>query len=111
MSGTAGPAPTPEPPYYAVIFTTRRTADDEGYAAMAELMTRLAQAQPGYLGLESAHAELGITVSYWRDLEAIAAWRDHMDHAAARSLGRERWYAAYQLRIARGDRAYGCAAA
>ena len=109
MSGAAVPARTPAPPYYAVIFTTVRTDDDEGYLAMAELMERLAQDQPGYLGLESARDGLGITVSYWRDLEAISAWRDHIDHAAARKLGRDRWYAAYQLRIARVERAYGFA--
>ncbi len=107
MSGAGRPATTPDPPYYAVIFTTLRSDDDAGYAAIAELMERLAQAQPGYLGIETARETLGITVSYWRDLEAIAAWRDHLDHAAARRLGRERWYAAYQLRIARVERAYG----
>ncbi len=104
-----GPAATPEPPYYAVIFTSRRTEGDEGYGAMTELMERLAAEQPGYLGMEAAREGLGITVSYWRDLEAIAAWKRHMDHSAAQRFGRERWYTAYTVRIAKVERAYAFA--
>jgi hypothetical protein len=60
-------APTPEPPYTAVVFTSLRTDGDRGYAAMAERMDRLAAEQPGYLGIEAARDAdgLGITVSYW----------------------------------------------
>lgn len=57
-------ANTPEPPYYAVIFTSERTDVDEGYAAMAERMLALARTQPGFLGVESARDGVGITVSY-----------------------------------------------
>lgn len=63
---------TPEPPYYAVIFSSRRTEDDQGYTEMAEKMLQLAAMQPGFLGVESAREDLGITVSYWKSLEAIA---------------------------------------
>ena len=106
------PVETPEPPYYAVIFTSLRTDGDHGYGAMTELMDGLARTQPGYLGHESAHegpkdGGVGITVSYWRDLEAIAAWKRQLDHAAGQRLGRERWYSAYSVRIARVERAYG----
>ena len=100
---------TPEPPYYAVIFSSQRTAADaDGYAAAAAEMQRLAAAQPGFLGLESARDAdgFGITVSYWRSLDDIAAWKAHADHRAAQSSGRSRWYARYTLRISRVDRAY-----
>ena len=101
-------AATPEPPYYAVIFTSLRTAaDDDGYAAMAQLMEELAAEQPGYLGIESARSELGLTISYWRDEASIAAWKANLQHAAAQRLGKERWYADYHLRVARVERAYG----
>src|SRR5690606_12446217 len=68
-------ANTPEPPYYAAIFTSRRTDTDGGYAAMAQRMGELAAQQPGYLGIESVRAAdgSGITVSYWDSLDAIAA--------------------------------------
>ncbi len=104
----ATPAKTPEPPYYAVIFTSLRTEGDGGYAETAELMQQLAKGEPGYLGFESAQeGEFEITVSYWRDVEALTAWKRHMDHAAAQRRGREHWYAAYQVRIAKVEREYG----
>ena len=100
-------ADTPEPPYYAVIFTSRLTEADQGYADMATAMSRLAARQPGYLGEESAREGLGITVSYWRDLESIAAWKAQVDHLTAQRSGRERWYAAYRVRVCRVEREYG----
>ena len=100
-------AQTPAPPYPAVIFTSL-LADDEGYAATAEEMVRLAASQPGYLGIESARGAdgLGITVSYWRDEASLAAWKGVAEHLAAQRLGRERWYRRYALRVAKVERAY-----
>ncbi|BAL26720.1 antibiotic biosynthesis monooxygenase [Azoarcus sp. KH32C] len=102
-------ATTPEPPYYAVIFSSRRTVGDEGYARMAERMAELAAQQPGYLGAESARDAdgFGITVSYWSSPEAIADWKAHAEHAVARELGRRVWYEHFELRVARVERAYG----
>ena len=101
---------TPEPPYYAVVFSSLRHtedgASDDGYAATAERMLELARQQPGFLGVESARDGLGITVSYWADEDSIAAWRDHPEHSAAREAGRDRWYDAFTARIARVERAY-----
>jgi heme-degrading monooxygenase HmoA len=104
----AGFAATPEPPYYAVIFTARRTVGDDGYAAMAQAMVDLALKQPGCLGAESVRdAEgLGITVSYFTDEEAIRAWKANAEHLVAQRLGKERWYSHYELRVARVERAY-----
>jgi heme-degrading monooxygenase HmoA len=107
-------AATPEPPYYAAIFTSLRRDGDDGYEAMAEAMAESAARQDGYLGMESVRDGLGnglgnglgITVSYWRDLEAIAAWKRAVDHLVAQKLGRERWYSAYCVRIARVERSY-----
>lgn len=96
-----------QPPYYAVIFSSRRNPTDDGYAQTAERMLELAAAQEGFLGVESARNELGITVSYWRDLEAIRAWKQQSEHLEAQAQGRERWYAAYRIRIARVEREYG----
>mgnify|MGYP000895474747 CR=1 FL=1 len=103
-----GFAPTPEPPYYAVIFSSQRTEGDHGYAAMAEEMVALALAQPGCLGAESARGPdgFGITVSYWESEAAIAAWKADARHLVAQRLGIERWYAHYELRVAKVERAY-----
>ena len=100
-------ADTPKPPYYAVIFTSERTVGDNGYQEMAELMVRLASEQHGFLGIESAREEIGITVSYWRDLLSIQNWREHIQHTFARQKGRSDWYSAYKTRIAFVERDYG----
>lgn len=100
-------ANTPEPPYYAVIFTSLQTDDLEGYAAMTERMLELAAEQPGYLGVESAREGLGITISYWRDPESIRRWKAHAEHREAQTAGRDRWYADYKTRIALVERDYG----
>src|SRR5688500_1486577 len=102
------PALTPEPPYYAVIFTSNRHPDDVGYEATADRMMELAQQQPGFLGVESARGAdgLGITVSYWTSDDAIRAWRENAEHLLAQAQGRDRWYAQFELRVARVERAY-----
>ena len=100
-------AQTPATPYYAVIFTTLRTEGDNGYAAMATKMEELAKQQPGYLGIESAREDLGITVSYWKDLESIRNWKMNVEHQLAQKLGKEKWYAQYKLRICKVERDYG----
>ena len=101
-------ANTPEPPYYAVIFTSIRSgADPELYALTADRMEALARGQPGFLGVESAREDVGITVSYWESLEAIAAWKRHTEHLLAQAHGRQGWYAAFKTRIARVERDYG----
>jgi heme-degrading monooxygenase HmoA len=98
---------TPAAPYYAVIFTSLRVEGDNGYIAMAEAMEQLAQQQPGYLGIESARNELGITVSYWASPEAIKNWKQNLDHLAAQKLGKEKWYKHYKVRVCKVETDYG----
>lgn len=74
---------------------------------MSEKMIELAGAQPGFLGVETAREEVGITVSYWADLESIKNWKQNVDHREAQRLGREKWYSSYKLRIAKVERDYG----
>jgi heme-degrading monooxygenase HmoA len=111
MSNPAGLARTPAPPYYAVIFTSRRTAGDHGYGAMAEKMVDLGSRYDGFLGIESARSAdgLGITVSYWRDEASIAAWKRDTEHQKAQRGGQHTWYADYEVRVAKVERAYGFA--
>jgi len=99
-------AKTPKPPYYAVIFTSRQSGDTTGYSDMAKKMTTLAKLQPGYLGVESAREDIGITVSYWRDLESIKQWKNQAEHLEAQAVGKSRWYSAYTTRIALVERDY-----
>lgn len=101
-------AKTPEPPYYAVIFTSVRSdVEPQQYAEMADRMVELAAQQPGFLGVESVRDDhgVGITVSYWDSEDSIRAWRDHAEHQIAQQRGRERWYDRFALRIARVESA------
>ena len=105
-----GFACTPEPPYVAVIFTSRRSpTPDDGYGAATDEMERLAAKQPGYLGIESARRDdgLGITVSYWATESEARAWKRVTEHAEAQRRGRDEWYAGYEVRVATVTRAYG----
>ena len=111
MPQDGGIARTPEPPYYAVIFTSLRTDRLDGYEEAAARMLELAAGMPGFLGAESAREGLGITVSYWTDLAAIAAWKRHAEHAAVQGKGRRLWYSRYATRIARVERDYSFDAA
>ena len=99
-------ARTPEPPYYVAIFTSARTPGDDGYGAMSDRMVELAREQPGYLGMESVRTAdgHGITLSYWESPEAIRAWKANAEHRSAQRQGRERWYGAYAIRVAKVER-------
>ncbi len=103
-------AQTPAPPYYAVIFSSLRADDDPAYHETALRMVELAREQPGFLGMESARNEVGITVSYWESEEAIRRWKQQTDHLEAQQSGRKNWYSAYSVRVCRVERAYEFAA-
>lgn len=102
-------AKLPEPPYYAVIFSAQRTPGDNSYGAMAEAMSQLAARQPGYLGAESARNAdgFGMTVSYWDSEAAILNWKHQAQHMVAQKKGQDAWYAHYEIRVAKVERAYG----
>ncbi|MDP5008777.1 MAG: antibiotic biosynthesis monooxygenase [Glaciimonas sp.] len=104
-----GFAKTPKAPYYAVIFTSLRTAGDHGYDLMSDRMAELAATMPGYLGVESIRDEkgLGITVSYWATREDIAHWRINAEHRVAQETGKRDWYEHYEVRVALVERAWG----
>lgn len=93
-------------PYYAVIFTTKRSAHLDGYAEMARAMEELAAKQDGFLGIEGAYQEIGITVSYWSSLESIRNWKQQADHLVAQKQGREQWYTYYKVRVCKVEREY-----
>ncbi|MCT8339437.1 antibiotic biosynthesis monooxygenase [Flavobacteriaceae bacterium TK19130] len=96
----------PKLPYYAVIFTSLQTKNIEGYSEMAATMEELAKQQPGYIGMDSAKSEVGITVSYWKSLEAIQHWKANLDHQVAQQKGRSEWYEWYNVKICKVEREY-----
>lgn len=93
-------------PYYAVIFTSTLTDNVQGYSEMAQKMEDLAKKQAGYIDFESAKDDIGITISYWESLEAIANWKANADHLFAQQKGIKDWYAWYKVRICLVEREY-----
>lgn len=100
-------AETPTPPYYAVIFTSTRTDTDQNYEEIADRMVLLASQQKGFLGIESAREQVGITVSYWQDLQSIKEWKANAEHIDAQQKGRCTWYENFKVRISKVERDYG----
>lgn len=98
---------TLKPPYYAVVFSTIIEDNLAGYQETAKRMEDLAKQQKGFLGIESARSEIGITVSYWETEADIITWKNNVEHTEARNKGREQWYKQYQLRICKVEREYG----
>ena len=100
-------AKTPKPPYYAVIFTSHQSSA-EGYAETSARMEELGREQPGFLGIESARGDdgVGITVSYWRDLESIRAWKAQAEHREAQRRGQREWYSHYVTRVCKVEYEY-----
>jgi len=92
--------------YYAVIFTSKQQDDDNGYQKMAKQMETLAIQQPGYIGIESAKETIGITVSYWKTLDAIKNWKENSAHLFAQEKGKTDWYSWYKVRICKVEREY-----
>ncbi|WP_044640666.1 antibiotic biosynthesis monooxygenase family protein [Risungbinella massiliensis] len=101
-------ANTPNPPYFAVIFTSNRTEGDHGYGAMSDEIEALAKEQPGFLGVESVRdsSGYGITISYWESEKAIRDWKQHTQHKIAQDKGKAEWYRNYKVRICKVERDY-----
>ena len=98
----------PKPPYYVVIFTNRKSDNQENYAETADQMVELAKQQPGFLGVDSFSNAEGkhCTISYWEDLEAIANWKAVPEHRNAQQEGYKRWYSWFDLKICKVEREY-----
>lgn len=99
-------ADTPKPPYYAVIFTSKLAENKDGYAEMSEIIEASVKEQAGYLGMESARNELGITVCYWRDMDSIRLWSENVLHKEAKKMGKSTWYQNYKVRISKVEVEY-----
>jgi heme-degrading monooxygenase HmoA len=100
-------ASTPAPPYYAVIFSSLRTENNDGYLKTSKRMVELAEQADGFLGYESVRERLGITISYWKDLDSIRKWKENAEHTLAREKGRKEWYRAFKVRVAEVKREFG----
>lgn len=92
------------------LFRSRlRPEAGEEYVRWAKRMVELASAMPGFVSVKTFAADDGerITVVEFESEAAHVAWREHPEHREAQRLGRERFYAEFQLQICTPVRRYG----
>lgn len=99
-------AKTPKPPYYAVIFTSIRTDIVTDYKEMNKAIEKAVKDAEGFLGVEDCREEIGISVSYWKDLESIRKWKNNPLHGLAKEKGKNIWFSEYKTRIAKVEMDY-----
>ncbi|MEU4466272.1 antibiotic biosynthesis monooxygenase [Streptomyces sp. NPDC024017] len=98
-----------ELPYYVAVFTTVRTQNQNDYSETNACLEDLVKDLPGYLGMDHGQTPggLGITVSYFRDADALTEWRTNAEHHSAQKRGRAEWYQCYTLHVAKVERSRG----
>jgi heme-degrading monooxygenase HmoA len=91
------------------LFRSRlRPGDHEEYERWARRMVELASQQPGFVSIKTFAADDGERVSIveFESEAAHGAWRDHPEHREAQRLGRERFYAEFQIQVCTPVRRY-----
>lgn len=92
---------------YVVIFRALTAQLDEQYLDAAKRMRELAIERYGCRAFHSVcEGEQEVSLSYWDDEQAIRAWKADAEHQLTQQYGRERWYQAYCVEIAKMDRDY-----
>lgn len=96
----------------AVIFEVWPAAGErQEYLDIAADLRPLLEEIDGFISVErfESLSEEGklLSLSFWRDAEAIAAWRKLEPHRAAQTAGRDHVFANYRLRVAHVLRDYG----
>lgn len=96
----------------AVIFEVEpKQGGREAYLDIAAELKPLVSNIDGFLGIERFESLVTpgklLSLSWWRDEEAVRAWREMPEHRAAQRTGREELFASYRLRVAHVVRDYG----
>ncbi len=96
----------------AVIFEVcphPHATDD--YLSIAARLAPMLATMDGFISIErfQSLSQPGkiLSLSFWRDEEAVQAWRNTEEHRSAQSMGRAGIFADYRLRIAAVVRDYG----
>lgn len=96
----------PTKDYYAVIFSSTKSEDLDGYKEMDEETMRLAQQETGFLGYESVNnGNVSIFISYWETMEAIDVWRKNSTHLMAKAKA-DNWYKRYLSQICKVEHSH-----
>ncbi len=96
----------------AVIFevSPARGRKDDYLAIATSLRTELEKID-GFISVERFQSLVNpqklLSLSFWRDEEAVKQWRNHSKHRESQKKGRNGIFANYRLRIAAVKRDYG----
>lgn len=92
---------------YVVIFRATVAEFGEGYTELAGTLRDRALREYGCLEFVSyMEGDQEVALSYWPDEKSILAWKAEVEHLVAQALGRERFYSAYRVQVARVERDY-----
>jgi len=95
----------------AVIFEVEpRDGHAGAYFDLAGELKPLLEGFDGFISVERFEAVLTpgrfLSLSYWRDEDAIARWRKVAEHRLAQTAGRNTHFAGYRIRVAQVLRDY-----
>jgi heme-degrading monooxygenase HmoA len=96
----------------AVIFeVVPATGQTQTYLDTAAALAPVLKTMDGFISIERFQSLTDpskiLSLSFWRDEEAVARWRNLGDHRAAQELGRHGVFQDYRLRVAEVHRDYG----
>lgn len=96
----------------AVIFEVEPAPGQQGaYMCAAAALKPLLEQVDGFISIERFESLSNpgklLSLSFWRDEEAVARWRQVEAHRATQQAGRDHIFADYRLRVAAVVRGYG----
>lgn len=96
----------------AVIFEVEPAeGQKDAYLDIAAHMRPLLEEVDGFISVERfqslTNPDKLLSLSFWRDEEAIANWRNLTPHRGAQQKGRSGVFSSYRLRVADVNRDYG----
>ena len=98
----------------AVIFEVEMNPGrDQDYFELAGSLKPELEAIDGFISVERFKSVSSegkyVSVSFWRDEEAVKAWREHAEHRIAQARGKKEIFADFRIRVAEVIRDYALA--
>jgi len=97
---------------HAVIFEVEsRPGRERDYLELAAMLRTEVEKIDGFISVERyeslVHKGKLVSISYWRDADAVRRWREHAQHHAVQLRGRGAIFADYRITVAAVERQYG----
>ena len=98
----------------AVIFeVTMKDGKADDYFELASSLKPALEGIDGFISVERFESTTNIgkfvSLSFWRDEAAVAAWRGHGEHGLAQERGKSEIFADFRIRVAEVRRDYSLA--